>query len=601
MHRSTVDSAPGNACPDCIASGLPALVSPQVEARVFWRLRRQLTATLLRQTFAQGRLKVTMVLGLSAVLWASLYTLFYQAFAFVDWAIPSPDLRDQAIQNVFGKFFFALMVMLIFSGGILLYGSAFTGRDAKILLTLPTRPERVFLYKFQDAVFMSSWAFLLLGSPMLIAYGQICNAPWYYYATLFPYLLAFVYIPAGLGAILCLAVVYWLPEVRNYVLLAGVAMLLALAVTAIWTITGGAESNLLTPDWFQETLHRLSLTEFRLLPSWWLSAGLLENTRFHWTESLLFLSLMVSNALFVRQMTVWIAAAAYRPAFSRLHGRSMGRKKAVLAWFDDLFMKMLPFLSNEIRLLIVKDLRLFRRDPVQWSQIAIFGGLLGLYFFSAGRYKYDAYWSGWISIVSLLNVSVVGLLLSTFTTRFVFPMISLEGRRFWTLGLLPIRRSTILWSKFIFAVGSSIVPSSLLILLSDLMLRIDPWIAASHQLTCLLLCFGLSGIAVGLGAKMPSLREQSPSRIAAGFGGTLNLVLSALYIMVVVLLTAVPCHVYFASQTGGIPDLLPTTSNLNQWAHFWVVAGMTSSIAVGALTTAIPLIIGFRSFRNAEF
>ena len=37
-------------------------------------------------------------------------------------------------------------------------------------------------------------------------------------------------------------------------------------------------------------------------------------------------------------------------------------------------------------------------------------------------------------------------------------MISLEGRRFWVLGLLPVRRETILWSKFLFAVGGSIIP-----------------------------------------------------------------------------------------------------------------------------------------------
>ena len=54
-------------------------------------------------------------------------------------------------------------------------------------------------------------------------------------------------------------------------------------------------------------------------------------------------------------------------------------------------------------------------------------------------------------MVSFLNLSVVGLLLSTFTTRFIFPMISLEGRRFWILGLLGVRRETILWGKFLFA------------------------------------------------------------------------------------------------------------------------------------------------------
>ncbi len=117
-------------------------------------------------------------------------------------------------------------------------------------------------------------------------------------------------------------------------------------------------------------------------------------------------------------------------------------------------------------------------------------------------------------------------------------MISLEGRQLWILGLLPIRRDTILWSKFVFAAIGSVVPCTMLILISDLMLEI-PWkFILLHQLSCVVLCLGLSAIAVGLGAKMPDLAERSPSKIAAGFGGTLNLVISAGFIAVVVLLTA---------------------------------------------------------------
>ena len=109
------------------------------------------------------------------------------------------------------------------------------------------------------------------------------------------------------------------------------------------------------------------------------------------------------------------------------------------------------------------------------------------------------------------------------------------------------------------AVGGSIIPCSSLILLSDAMLRVSPKILASHQLTCVILCFGLSGIAVGLGAKMPSLREQSPSRIAAGFGGTLNLVFSTLYIILVVLLTAVPVQWPLKSLTLRIRSAVPAS------------------------------------------
>ena len=87
---------------------------------------------------------------------------------------------------------------------------------------------------------------------------------------------------------------------------------------------------------------------------------------------------------------------------------------------------------------------------------------------------------------------------------------SVAGRRFWILGLLPVHRDTILWSKFLFAASGSIVPCSSLILLSDVMLRVSPLVLASHQLTCVLLCVGLSGIAVGLGGRLPNFRESLP-------------------------------------------------------------------------------------------
>ena len=148
--------------------------------------------------------------------------------------------------------------------------------------------------------------------------------------------------------------------------------------------------------------------------------------------------------------------------------------------------------------------------------------------------------------------------MSTFTTRFIFPMVSLEGRRFWFLAMLPLRRETILWSKFVFALGGSALPCSALILLSDLVLGVPLLIVGVHQLTCLLLCLGLSGIAVGLGARLPNLREESPSRIAAGFGGTLNLVASTLYVLVIVVLTAMPFHFYLAadaSRAGSLPHV----------------------------------------------
>jgi len=576
-------------------------LSSQDEARAFRRLRYRLVRTVMRQAFSRGRLRLLLVLSLSLSLWLALFGLFFEGFLFLKNGIPHPVTHDQTVCAVFGTFFAALMVMLLFSSGVILYGSLFRSPDIALLLTMPVRAERVFLQKFQEAIFLSSWGFLLLGSPMLIAYGVVAHAPWFYYAILLPLMIAFIYIPSALGAVVCLGIMARLPNRRGNVLIVSGLILVVATLWIAWLILGGMESDMLTPDWFQEMLGRLSYSEQRLLPSWWLSSGLLEASRGVWSEGVLFLTLMIANALFCRQATLLVASRVYRAAYSKLSNRPSGRKIDRPAWIDRALLFGVPFVPRQMRLLMVKDMRLFRRDPTQWSQFLIFFGLLCLYFLNIRGLKYHDQHTAWVNMVSFLNVSVVGLLLSTFTTRFIFPMISLEGRRFWILGLLPLRRRTIVWEKFCFALGGSLIPCSALILLSDLMLRVAPIVLASHQLTCVVLCIGLSGIAAGLGARLPSLREESPSRIAAGFGGTLNLMVSTLYIVAVVMLTAVPCHFYVAFQQSRPTLAAAQVANMQWWLHFWLVGGTLGSIVLGILATAIPLMVGILAFRRLEF
>jgi ABC-2 type transport system permease protein len=121
-------------------------------------------------------------------------------------------------------------------------------------------------------------------------------------------------------------------------------------------------------------------------------------------------------------------------------------------------------------------------------------------------------------------------------------------------------------------------------------------VVAVHQLICFLLCLGLAGMAVGFGAMMPNFREQSPSKIAAGFGGTLNLVLSALYIMAVVLMTALPCHFFLLAGKAELPPKLLQP----QYLRFWLMLGILASMILAAIVTILPLRGGLRAFRRLE-
>ena len=95
--------------------------------------------------------------------------------------------------------------------------------------------------------------------------------------------------------------------------------------------------------------------------------------------------------------------------------------------------------------MIIKDFRTFRRDPVQWAQVLIFTGLLTLYFANTRRFYNEDLGRAYQNGVSLLNLAATALLLCSYTGRFIFPMLSLEGRKFWILGLLPLPRERLLW------------------------------------------------------------------------------------------------------------------------------------------------------------
>jgi len=242
-------------------------------------------------------------------------------------------------------------------------------------------------------------------------------------------------------------------------------------------------------------------------------------------------------------------------------------------------------------------LRLFRRDPLRWSQFLIFFALLGLYFVNVRRFHYGEPLDSWMTLIGFLNLGVVGLIQSTFTTRFIFPMISMEGRCFWILGTLPMNRDLIIWGKLVFAAFVSVVPCSALILLSDFTLKIaerTPWLAVIHQLLCWSICIGLSAIAVGLGAKFPNRGESSPAKIAAGFGGTLNLVVSACFIIVSVIITAIPSYYWVAAGSHGTSSMwvLGSTSLM--------VTAVGISLLLGLDATLLPLRIGLVAFRKLE-
>lgn len=569
-------------------------MTPAASTHVFSWLRWRLLRNSVRIMMRGSLLRVFTIFLCSALIWGMVFAASWKGFEELKsrWEVP---LDGFVIELLFDLLFFSLTVLLIFSTGIILYASLFASPESEFLLSTPAADDRIFAYKFQGAVAFSSWGFLLLGSPILIAYGLKigAGAPWHFYAVLPLFFLGFVLIPGALGAIICLVLVNCTPRHLKQILIA-VSVALA-AVLLIWTATRLREvtQTTTTRTWFDNLFAELAIFGGRLAPFQWIARGLVSAARGNVGAMAWHLALVWSNGLFLFVVAAWLGKKLFRRGFNRVATGGSLRKRYGGHFLDALVARALFFLDEQTRLLIIKDFRTFRRDPAQWAQVLIFLGLGVLYFTNMRRFYEQDIQHTFKNFISLLTLTATAFLTCAYTGRFIFPLLSLEGRKFWILGLLPLDRDRLLWGKFAFSALGCLVGTEFIVAFSNLMLGM-PWqILVVHAATIAVVVLGLSGLSVGLGALLPNFRETDPSKIAVGFGGTLNLVAGLLFLLVVIAAMALPFHVllgvtdYMSFEGVGVPN----------WA--WA---LTASIGlIGLLATIVPLRAGARHLRRMEF
>jgi ABC-2 type transport system permease protein len=257
--------------------------------------------------------------------------------------------------------------------------------------------------------------------------------------------------------------------------------------------------------------------------------------------------------------------------------------------------KLVGARRSPTRTLAMKDLRLFWRDPSQWAQFAIFFGLLIVYVSNLRNYE-KFIGPEWQTRIAFLNLGSAALVLSVLTTRFVFPLFSLEGRRFWIVGLAPIRRSRLLFQKFFLSIATTLVFTEALMLVSSMALKLSATVVVVSCATMFLMNFSMAGLSVGLGALYPNFKEDNTARIVSGLGGTLNFILSMLYVAVVVLLEGLVVWDYTVKgRTAWIFTILNMDFQQAILAAFAVV------LAISLFTAAVPMYLGIRNVNRLEF
>jgi ABC-2 type transport system permease protein len=561
---------------------------------VFNQLRWQVLRNSMRQLMAHSLIRLITILLCSLLIWGLVFGLSWAGFRElrVRWSV---DLDLRIIELVLDMMFLTLSVMLTFSTGIILYSSLFASPESQFLLALPIPDDHVFAYKLQGSMAFSSWAFVLLGAPVLIAYGIEIGggAPWYYYAMMPLLFLGFILMPGSLGAIACLALVNLLPRHRRQVL---VAILVLLAAGLGWLVYSSyremAQASL-TRNWFEDILRQLSIVGGRFVPFQWISRGLRLAAVGRPFDMLWYVALIWSNGLMAYVAALWLGRRLYRRGVNRMASGGTLRRRYGGAWLDATVTRLLFFLRPETRLLIVKDFRTFRRDPAQWAQILIFLGLSAFYFSNMRGFYEQEIARSFKNFISLLTLMAGSLLMCAYTGRFIFPMLSLEGRKFWILGLLPLDRASLVWGKFAFSATGCLLAGEFLAIFSNYMLHMPLSVVTLHAVTIAILALGLSGLSVGIGACLPTFNETDPSKIAMGFGGMLNVIGGLLLLLVVLTLMALPVHLYYMQDTVAV---LPFAD-----LPWWVWGPHLVGMLLGLAAVVVPLRAGYRAMRAMEF
>lgn len=508
---------------------------------LFYFLQKHIFLNHVREIRQKARFRVTIVSSFALLFWVSLFYCFYEGFRFFGFHIPS-DFFALVNDYLFGLFYFTLLVMVTFSSAIIAFSLYFYGKEAQYLMTCPLTVVDLFFYKWLETFLFASWAVFFLALPVCFAYGIHQHASVLFYPLISLLFIPFISISAFLGSLAAFFIVLYVIRWRR--LLAALIPLLIVAGT-LWLLysmsTVKNEIPLFTSGWLLGVLDYLNFARHPLLPSTWISHAMFALLNEDYSDFAFWAFAITATALFLGALAYVVAEYRYNVAWSKIHTTSSHQHFWQLSWISWL-VRLLFFLKPQDRLFLEKDLKIFLRDPLQWGQFGILFGLLLLYILNLRTWQYDQQNVFWKHLCANLNLTATALTICTFASRFIFPLLSLEGKRFWTIGVMPIKKSKILLAKFVFAVFCLVITGESLIFLSCYMLRLPLELTLLHLFTILAISVGVAGLSVGLGAIYPNFKEDSPAKIVSGFGGTLNLVLNLVFVMLMVAVQFVPSH-----------------------------------------------------------
>ncbi|MSQ03942.1 MAG: hypothetical protein EXR71_18980 [Myxococcales bacterium] len=419
----------------------------------------------------------------------------------------------------------AVFSMLTFSNVITTMSVFYLSADLELILALPVSRPTFHYARFVDSLVQASWMMLLFGLPVFCAAGFVAHAGWPYYASIAVAVPALMVISTCIGAVFATLLVNVFPahRTRDLLVLAALGMLAA-AFVFIRTLR---PEQLADAERFQDLaayMAAVNLPAPPLFPARWageVMGSALLNSPIP-TRELALLIAGTGAALAVARWTTHIGFAggwslSQEARAARFHGTR-------------LFDTVASVLPRPWRPIAAKELRVLARDPSQWSQVFLLIGLCAVYLVSVQALPLNAIrgQAGELlrDVLTFLNLGMGGFVMAAIAGRFQFTAISREGKSWWVLRGAPVEPLVVLHAKSAFGIVPMIVVGEVVSVGGGLLLDARPAIIAGEAILVVVLAWGISGLAIAMGAIWPDFNAENTARAASSPAAVFFMVLA---------------------------------------------------------------------------
>lgn len=426
---------------------------------------------------------------------------------------------------------FFITIFLVFASAVASgIWTLFNSPENQFLLATPISRYKLFASRFLKNAFASAWPLVLLGVPAIAAFARVASPPILALALFTTTLLLLFFSTVALATYLDFVLVKFFRAIRgiSFVLLVGVLIILGIA----WV--GGKLLPVNLSQLFYAEQFEKSVAPANLILAHF------QGTLGHPAVQYLF-----ARPYAPWPFMQWILAAAANLCILGLLARyfylpllSRSSEGVFIARPEDKtrsragFKKFPMVLGGSFGALLEKDVLVFFRSRREVSRALFLLLMLFLYLFLFQRLRrHSAELSPEVfNRIVLFDFAVIGYFVTTLSLRFIFPLISLEGKSAWATFISPIRRSRVFWEKLVLGIVPLALCVALLAVVSAKLLGLHGFGIVIFLRPVAVMSIIISLLALSIGTIWPNFRENDPDKLSTTMPGLLATALSLGYV-----------------------------------------------------------------------